>query len=394
MGAAPVVSGVLGAANVIGGMSQASAQRRAQNAQAKQNARALQASLLIERQNAVDQEALEASQLKLARQFASQQATMSQLQRQSESQAFDAAMRVQGLQERMGIERARMQNESELANARLAEIATRGQATRQRFGAEMKAVEGESQASRLQTAVADQSIQALNQARQQFGQSEIDRDASFATDPDSDIAQAQRAASMREGFTGATDISRKTDIYEDEARVQADYIRSISKTLRDMGISEADAMEAAGAVAEGIARAGYDLANIDLNAALALGQQERDIQRTSFYANQDQQKRAEEMDLSARNLAFDTAEATSKLNLRKSLESVERQAKYNTQFGASSPSGLSNALQLASGAYGVYQQMKTPTTPKQQSDFGVSRVVMPSLLASNPYTYPSSQVQR
>jgi hypothetical protein len=294
----------------------------------------------------------------------------------------------------MGIERARMQNESELANARLAEIATRGQATRQRFGAEMKAVEGESQASRLQTAVADQSIQALNQARQQFGQSEIDRDASFATDPDSDIAQAQRAASMREGFTGATDISRKTDIYEDEARVQADYIRSISKTLRDMGISEADAMEAAGAVAEGIARAGYDLANIDLNAALALGQQERDIQRTSFYANQDQQKRAEEMDLSARNLAFDTAEATSKLNLRKSLESVERQAKYNTQFGASSPSGLSNALQLASGAYGVYQQMKTPTTPKQQSDFGVSRVVMPSLLASNPYTYPSSQVQR
>lgn len=362
MGATAAVGGALGVANAVGGMSRASAERRAQNNANKIQAESTRMSLLAQRQSLIDQATLESMSLGMQKTFAQQQNQLAQLDVQAQQMANNANIQSGALQGQMGINEGRFNNEVVLANANINETNARGQAAQQRFSAQEQEMQMNAAAQNKTGAVARQGTQAIEQGDKQLAQAQQQVDRSMLEQAAGGFSSSalanQRTDMTRQAFNAFGEVNQQANLGVDQAKQQQDYIAQVSGILKQMGISDADAIEAAGVAQAALAKAGYDLNNINLDAALGLLGNQTNIDQKVSDLQTTQQQGALALDKQAQDMSFALGETANKQQLTTGLKGIEAQARGATWQNAQAPSLLSSATQVGTAAYNAYQTFK------------------------------------
>lgn len=365
MGATAAVSGVLGAASIVGGQKDAKTQRRAQEQQNAIQANATRMSLLAQRQSVIDQAALQSAQLDTQKLFADQQRKLAQLDIQAQEQAQIANLNVAKMQTEMALNEQRFNNETALATARVDETNAKGEALGQRYGAQEQALQANTAAGKQVAGVADAASQATLLAGQQVGKTAFDIDASLVNQAaggfNSSALEAQRLAAANNAVSQYGDATKQNNQNVDNAEEQQEYIQQVSSILKNMGIAEADATEAAGIAQAALAKAGYDINNINLQAMLGIANAQDSIDRKALATNSTSARNALELDKASQQFGYDFGKTSNTEQTLTSLKTIEAQARGASVVNPSKPSLLSGVAAIGSAGYGIYKGLQ-PTS--------------------------------
>lgn len=246
MAAGAAVSGVLGAAQVVSGISAQSQQRRAQ-----------QQAIAAEGQAAVDQAKLKQMDIQNARMYSQYQAQMGQLSRLQAFQQQSAGLLAQKQMEQMEADTARFQNEQARIQAGVGAEQQKQAANQQRLGAVLGEAEAKQGAAQQAAGVFGQ----LGGAEQQVGNMLDEGQARRAT------MEAMFAASGLAPGGLTSDALQSNDM-------MGDFATQVEQQLKTANISEVAAMEMVtqGRIAELVKALGFeDAQNMDEEADRAVG---------------------------------------------------------------------------------------------------------------------------
>lgn len=344
--AAGAVSGVLGAAQVVSGMSAQTKQRRAQ-----------QQAISAQGQAAVDEARLRQMDIKNAQMYAQYQSQMSQLSRMQAFQQQSAGLLAQAQLEQMQAAASQFENEQARMQALVGAEQQKQQANQQRLGATLNESEAKQQAAQQAGGVFDQ----LGQAEQQLGGAldegqarRATMEAMFAASglaPEGLTSNALQSSDMMNDFTAQVEQQLKASNLSEQAAFDMLSQGRIAELVKALGFEDAQRMDDEANRSAQYANTVADATNANINATLGQNAAARDTAMQQFKGSMALDEQTDKANQLFAEAGFNSQSNATQASLDSTMRGLAAQS-------STVPSG-GGFLGLLSGGLSVYNNVSS-----------------------------------